>query len=221
MQHARAPFVTHDSSLLDHLSVGADSATVTRLIRAASVLFVTALTVAAAQITVHVPFTAVPFTLEHIVVLAGGAALGARLGASSQVLYLLLGLVGAHTFAASAVLPPGIGRLLGPTGGFLLAYPVAAFAAGWLAERGFDRRYATSVLAMLAGLGVVYAGGVSWLAWLMPAAGTTHVVGLQAALAQGFYPFVLADIAKVLLAGAVLPALWGLVGSTRPKIKKY
>ena len=68
-------------------------------------------------------------------------------------------------FAASGTLPQGFLRLLGPTGGFLMAYPFAAFVAGYLAERGFDRRYLTSVLAMAAGLGLVFACGVTWLAF--------------------------------------------------------
>ena len=74
-------------------------------------------------------------------------------------------------FAASPVLPQGAARLLGPTGGYLMAYPFAAFVAGWLAERGFDRRYLTAVLAMGAGLLVVFAGGVLWLARGLSASG--------------------------------------------------
>lgn len=218
MQNARSPLVTHDSSLLDHMIVGADSAAVSTAIRLASVLFVTALTAAAAQFAFHIPFTPVPFTLQPMLVLVGAAALGARLGAMSQILYLGLGIVGVQAFAPSPILPQGLGRLLGPTGGFLLAYPVAAFVAGWFAERGFDRRYLTSVVAMLAGQVIYFVGGVSWMAWLMPAG----PIGFQPALNAAFYPFVLADIGKVLFAAAVLPALWGVVGSERrPKIKKY
>ena len=67
------------------------------------------------------------------------------------MLYLLAGIAGLPVFAASVTLPPGALRLLGPTGGYLMAYPIAALLVGYLAERGFDRRYITSVLAMLAG----------------------------------------------------------------------
>ena len=87
--------------------------------RVAAVLFVTALTAAAAQISIPLPFTPVPFTLQPMIVLLGGAALGSSLGMSSQVLYLLVGLAGLPVFAASPVLPQGVGRLLGPTGGYL------------------------------------------------------------------------------------------------------
>src|SRR5215510_5410220 len=126
-------------------------------IRTASVLFVTALTAAAAQISVPLPFTVVPFTFQPTVVLLGGLALGSRWGMASQVLYLLAGIAGLPVFAASATLPPGALRLIGPTGGYLMSYPFAAFVAGFLAELGFDRRYLTSVLAMTAGLCIIFA----------------------------------------------------------------
>jgi biotin transport system substrate-specific component len=176
-------------------------------IRVLAVLFVTALTATAAQISVPLPFTPVPFTFQPLVVLLGGAALGSRLGMSSQVLYLLLGVAGLPVFAASPVLPQGFARLLGPTGGYLLSYPLAAFVAGWFAERSFDRRYLTSVLAMAAGLAVVFAGGIAWLAW------GAAPVGLQTALSTGLYPFLPADILKILLAAGVMPGLWALLGS--------
>jgi biotin transport system substrate-specific component len=177
-------------------------------IRVASVLLITALTAAAAQVSVPLPFTPVPFTLQPMVVLLGGAALGARLGMSAQVLYLLAGIAGLPVFAASAVLPQGALRLLGPTGGFLWSYPLAAFVAGSLAERGFDRRYLTSVVAMACGLAVVFACGVTWLAlFARPAA-----IGFDAALRTGFYPFVPADIFKILIAAAVMPGVWRVLG---------
>lgn len=220
MQNSRATVVTYDSTLLDHVSVKATTSAARSSLRVASVLFVTALTAAAAQISIHLPFTPVPFTLQPLIVLIGGAALGARLGASAQVLYLLLGVAGLPVFAASALLPPGAARLVGPTAGFLLAYPLAAFATGWLAERGFDRRYLTSVVAMLAGMAIFFASGVLWLLYLMPAGTMTLGARLDAALVAGFYPFILADIVKVVLAALVLPAIWAVV-SDRPKTRKY
>ena len=92
-------------------------------IRAGAVVFVAALTAAAAQISVPLPFTEVPFTFQPMVVLLGGLALGSRLALASQLLYLAAGIAGLPVFAASATLPPGALRLLGPTGGYLMAYP--------------------------------------------------------------------------------------------------
>jgi biotin transport system substrate-specific component len=210
MPQSRAPFVTYDSTLLEHVSVGAASAAAWTSIRIASVLFLTALTAAAAQVSVHVPFTPVPFTLQPMVVLVGAAVLGPRLGALSQALYLLLGAAGAPVFAASPVLPQGAARLMGPTGGYLLAYPLAAYVTGWLASRGFDRRYVTSIVAMAAGLILIFAGGVMWLAYFAP--GTAgQPVGLRAALAAGLYPFVAADLIKVAFSSAILPSVWKLM----------
>jgi|SRR3954454_7355099 len=179
-----------------------------RLVKLLAVLAVTALTVAAAQVSIPLPFTPVPFTLQPMVVLVGGAALGARLGMASQVLYLALGLAGLPVFAASAVLPQGLLRLFGPTGGYLMSYPFAAFVTGALAERGFDRTYGRSFLAMAAGLAVVFTCGVAWLAWFAQPA---HA-GLNAALSTGLYPFVAADLLKICLAAGVMPSIWALLG---------
>jgi biotin transport system substrate-specific component len=189
-------------TLVATLSSHADHAT---SIRAAAVLFATVLTAAAAQVSVPLPFTPVPFTLQPMVVLVGGAALGARLGLASQLLYLAAGAAGLPVFAASAILPQGAARLLGPTAGYLFAFPLAAFATGWLAERGFDRRYLTSVAAMTAGLAIIFASGVLWLSFLAPQLGLR-----SAAAAAGFIPFVPADVLKVFVAAAVLPAAWRL-----------
>lgn len=179
--------------------------------RVAAVLFITALTAAAAQISMPLGFTPVPLVMQDMVVLLGGAALGSRLGMAAQVLYLLAGVSGLPVFAASPVLPQGPLRLLGPTGGYLISYPFAAFLTGYLAERGFDRRYSTSVLAMACGLVVIFALGVTWLAmFARPAA-----VGFDAALRTGFYPFILGDIFKIFLGAAVLPGVWKIVGRQR------
>jgi biotin transport system substrate-specific component len=142
------------------------------------------------------------------VVLLGAAALGPRLGMSSQVLYLALGFAGLPVFAASPVLPQGAARLLGPTGGYLMAYPFAAFVAGWLAARGFDRRYLTAVVAMACGLAVVFAGGILWLT-----IASRPAIGFSGALAAGFVPFIIPDLLKLLAAAAVMPGLWRITGS--------
>ena len=169
-----------------------------------SVVFVALLKAAAAQLSFPLPFTPVPFTIQPMVVLIGAAVLGSRLGALSQILYLTLGLAGLPVFAFSPELPQGFLRLMGPTGGYLMAYPAAAFLTGLLAERGLDRRYRSSILAMAAGLSVIFAGGVLWLA---------NGLGLTAALATGLYPFVIVDVIKIVAAGLVLPSAWKLLGA--------
>ncbi len=196
------------ATLLTTISSRSDVSVATR---AAAVFFVAVLTAVAAQVSIPLPFTPVPFTLQPMIVLVGGAALGARLGLASQILYLTAGIVGLPVFAASPVLPQGFLRLLGPTGGFLMAYPLAAFVAGWLGERGFDRRYLTSVVAMAAGLSVIFAFGIAWFAWFASPA----PVGLPKALQLALYPFIGVDILKILLAATVLPSAWTLTGRSR------
>jgi biotin transport system substrate-specific component len=173
-----------------------------------AVVFITVLTAVAAQISITLPFTPVPFTFQPMVVLIGACALGGRLGMTSQVLYLLLGLAGLPVFAASPLLPQGVARLIGPTGGYLMAYPLAALVTGALAERGFDRRYLTALLAMAAGLAVIFAGGLSWLMIVLPPA-----QGFAGALRAGFTPFIVGDLIKLMVAGGVMPSLWWLTGS--------
>lgn len=185
------------------MSTRAGSAHAWTGVQVLSVVFVAVLTAAAAQLSFPLPFTPVPFTIQPMVVLIGAAVLGARLGAASQILYLMLGIASLPVFALSPELPQGLGRLVGPTGGYLLAFPVAAWVTGRLAERGLDRRYLSSILAMGVGLSVIFAGGVMWLA---------IGLGLSTALAVGFYPFVIVDVVKIVAAGLVLPSAWKFLG---------
>lgn len=144
-------------------------------------------TAVSAKIQVILPGTPVPFTFQPLLVLLSGALLGARLGAASQLIYLLAGAVGIPAFAFGG----GAAYLLGPTGGYLLAYPLAAAAVGVLVAPGFAR----SLLAMLAGLAIIYAGGVAWLGVLF---------GSEAVFALGLAPFILADLVKVLVGAAAV-----------------
>ena len=200
------------ATLLTALAARRGTSGSAQAIRVASVLFMTVSTAAAAQVSVPLPFTPVPFTFQPMVVLLAGLLLGSRLGAASQILYLAAGIAGLPVFAGSVILPPGALRLIGPTGGYLLAYPLAAFVTGSLAERGLDRRYLTSVLAMLAGLLVIYTGGAAWLGLFARTLSGSAAVGLEAAFFSGVYPFVIPDLLKLAAAAAIVPGLWRLVG---------
>ena len=161
-----------------------------------AVLFATALTGAVSQASVTLPGTVIPFTLQPVAVLLAGAVLGARLGAASQALYLAAGIVGASMFAWSPVLLPGMARLMGPTGGFLMAFPAAAFVTGLLSERGFTRRPLGAALAMCAGAAALYAGGTAWALATLPGASLA-----------AFLPYAASDLVKVLLVAPAVPAL--------------
>jgi biotin transport system substrate-specific component len=149
---------------------------------------------AASQIAVPLPFTPVPFTLQPMLVVLAGMLLGPAAGAASMLLYLAAGAVGLPVFTPIGA--PGLARFLGPTGGYLIAYPAAAFIAGMLARRS------TSLggrwLAALAGIGVVYIGGIAQLALLNGS--------LVRAVALGVTPFALFDVVKAF--GAALVARW-------------
>jgi len=179
-----------------------------RVMKAAAVAFTVALTAAAAQISAPLPFTPVPLVLTPLAVLITSAALGARLGLAAQLAYLAAGIAGLPVFAPSAQLPPGGLRLLGPTGGYLMAYPVAAFVTGYLAERGWDRRYATSLAAMLLGLAIIFLSGVSWLA-------LTVTQSVPGAITAGLRWFIVLDVLKVMAGAMLLPQAWKLLGSGR------
>src|SRR4030067_28708 len=104
----------------------------------------------------------VPVTGQTFAVLLAGALLGSHRGALSQLTYLAVGATGIpYWFALGG--PPGIARLVGPTGGYLIGFVAVAFVVGWLAERGWDRRVWTAALAMLAGETVLYVFGLTWL----------------------------------------------------------
>ena len=199
------------STLLELLGTRGDSERLSQATRVGSVAFVVALTALSAQVSVSIPLTPVPLTLQPMVVLMAGLALGPRLGMASQFVYLAIGVAGLPVFAA-APLPPGVFRLLGPSGGFLMAYPFAAYLAGLLGTRGFDRRYLTSLFAMASGMVVIYAAGTVWLALFARVPGAGAAVGWPSALAMGVYPFLLADALKLVFASAVLPGVWRLLG---------
>jgi len=143
----------------------------------------------------------VPITGQTFAVLLAGALLGSRRGALSQLTYLAVGATGIpYWFALGG--PPGIARLVGPTGGYLIGFAAAAFVVGWLAERGWDRRVWMAIPAMLGGSIVIYIFGLSWL---------SHFVPGDAVLQAGLYPFVIGDLIKVVAAALILPSGWMLL----------
>lgn len=167
--------------------------------RGLAVVTFAAATAFGARVALPIPGTPVPFTLQPLFVLLAGALLGARLGAASQALYLAVGIAGLPVFAAGG----GAAYLLGPTGGYLLAYPLAAWVAGALADRGAGARS----LGLLAALATIHLGGAAWLG---AAQG-----GVTAGLLLGSAPFFLADLAK---AGMVLLAAGRLRGRARERL---
>jgi biotin transport system substrate-specific component len=149
-----------------------------------------------ARVTVPLPFTPVPLTLQNFGVLLVGLLLGSRRGFAALALYLVEGASGMPVFSPAG--PGGIAQIIGPTGGFLMAYPLVAFTTGWIYEHT-ARRFAWAALAAFTGEVVLFVGGLVWLFVL------THSLSL--AIKLGLYWFLFAEVIKILMA-AGFAARW-------------
>lgn len=171
-----------------------------------------------AQIRIELPFTPVPITGQTLGVYLIGALYGPRLGALTLLAYLGQGLLGLPVFAGgtSAWSPSSIAGLpviIGPTAGYLFAFPIAAAAVGYLAHRGWDRRVRTAIPAMLVGELIILTLGFSWLA--IATALLTGRADLAALLGAAVLPFLPGAAVKIGLAALALPGGWWLLGERR------
>jgi biotin transport system substrate-specific component len=163
--------------------------------RAAVVGMFAALTAVAAQIQTPLPFSPVPIVLSNFFAVLAGLVLGPRLGAASQVVYILLGAMGAPVFAGAHGGPQ---VLAGPTGGYLVGFVPAAAAAGAL--RGASLTAGRAMLAAAVGAALIYVTGVPWLA-------ETTGMALRRAVVVGVLPFLPGDTLKVVVAGLAAPSI--------------
>lgn len=153
----------------------------------------------AAVAKISVPFIPVPMTMQSLVVIALGLTLGARRGALAVLVYLAEGAAGLPVFAGTPEKGIGLAYMAGPTGGFLAGFVLTAFAAGWLAERGWDRNVWTTAAAALISTALMYLPGLLWLGTMM---------GFNVKLlAAGLYPFIPGDLMKAALAAGLLTAI--------------
>ena len=151
----------------------------------------------------QIPFYPVPLTMQTFVVLTIGVVAGWRLGAATVALYLIEGALGLPVFAGTPEKGIGLAYMMGPTGGYLMGYLLAAAACGWLAERGWDRGIVTTAMAMIAGNALIYACGLLWLGTLL---GWDKPI-----LAWGLTPFLLGDVLKIALVAVLFPTAWRLL----------
>ena len=169
-------------------------------VRSAGLVIVFSLFIAAcAQFTIHIG--PIPITGQTFAVLLTGMLLGSRLGAAAVIAYLIEGAIGLPFFAGGGA---GLVRFLGPTAGYLVAFPAAAFIVGAFAEHGWDKRYETAVAAMAIGSAIIFLGGWAWFAILT---NTSPVAAFKLAV----LPFLLGDVIKIALGAAVLPTGWALL----------
>ncbi len=149
---------------------------------------------------ISVPFYPVPQTMQTFVVVGLGLTLGPKLGVAAVLLYLGYGVAGLPVFSGTPEKGIGLAYMFGPTGGYLLGFVVAAWVAGKLAQAKWDRSILTAFCAALLASALIYVPGLLWLG---------SIVGWdKPVLAWGLYPFVLADLVKVVLAAAIFPAVW-------------
>ena len=169
------------------------------------VLAASLVTAVAARIAIPLPGSPVPLTGQTFAVLLTGATLGLRRGVLAQTLYLVEGALGLPVFAGGLAGPL---VFAGPSGGFLVAFPLAAAVTGMLAEQGWDRRFGTMLAAMLLGSAVILVSGLAVL---------SHFVPENRLLAAGLLPFVPGDILKAVAAALVLPVAWRFANGHPPK----
>jgi len=152
---------------------------------------------------INVPFYPVPMTMQTFVVLSIGMAYGWRLGGATLLLYLAEGAMGLPVFAGTPEKGIGLAYMMGPTGGYLIGFVLAATIVGYLGERGWDRNVFSTIAAMTLGTGIIFGFGVLYLGTLI---GWDKPV-----LEYGFTPFIAGSVFKILLAAAVLPLAWKLL----------
>jgi len=157
------------------------------------------LTALAAQVVI--PIGAIPITGQTFAVLLTGALLGSRLGAIAMIAYLIEGASGLPFFSGGHA---GLLHLMGPTGGYLIAFPAAAFITGAFAEHGWDRKFLTAAAAMAIGSLVIMLSGWMWFSLVMR---TSPVLTFFISVLK----FIPGDMIKIALAAAVLPSGWKLV----------
>ncbi|MFZ1009921.1 MAG: biotin transporter BioY [Candidatus Sulfotelmatobacter sp.] len=145
-----------------------------------------------ARITIPLPFTPVPLTMQNFGVLLVGLLLGSRYGFAALALYLAEGAMGLPVF--SPIGPGGIAQMLGPTGGFLLAFPLVAWLAGYVMEHG-RKTFSRAAIGGLLGEIVLFTGGLAWLAFL------TH--SIAQAFRWGLYWFLFAEVIKIMMAAGI------------------
>jgi biotin transport system substrate-specific component len=162
-----------------------------------------ALTALAAQWEIHLPFTPVPVTGQTFAVLLTGAALGMRLGAAGQGLYVVAGALGLPVYSGGAA-GWDAARTAGTTG-YLIGFIVAAAVVGFMAERRQDRTFPTMFTAFIVGSFIIYGFGVIGLMIIFD-------MSINEAIVAGVVPFVFGDLIKAAAAGLLLPGSWKVIG---------
>ena len=163
--------------------------------------FFAALTVIFSAISIPIPISPVPFSLAIVAIFLAGALLPKTQAAVAQIVYLLLGIIGLPVFSKFS---GGLGVIAGPTGGYLIAYPIMAFIIALIIEKAGKRNFIVYLVSMLCGLAVLYAVGTLWLS-------VEAHMPFAAALSAGVIPFIIPDVVKAVLASILAVMLYKVV----------
>jgi len=196
-----SPYTASDTVLLDRLVPAPGN----RALRNVLIAVVGTLLLAVAS-KIKIPLPPVPMTAQTLVLLVLAMACGWKLAGATVLLYLAEGAVGLPVFAGTPEKGIGLAYMTGPTGGYLIGFLLAAVTVGYLAERGWDRNFGTTAVAMFIGNALIYVPGLLWL-------GT--VVGWdKPVLEWGITPFLFGDVIKLVIAAILLPAVWKFLRRT-------
>ncbi len=158
------------------------------------------LLIATSYLTLNIPFSPVPITGQTFGVLLIAMTLGKTRGSTVVLAYLAEGAMGLPVFAGGK---SGMAALMGPTGGYLLGFLASAYLVGYLADRGWDKHWATSVFAMIFGTALIFVFGLIWL---------SRFIGGESVMMLGFYPYLPGAVVKIIVASVILPSVWKFVG---------
>ncbi len=156
-----------------------------------------ATTIVCAQLIVPLPFIPIPFSLSIVAVFTCGAVLDKKSAVLSQIIYILLGICGLPVFSG---LSGGLQKIVGPTGGYIMAYPVMVFIIAYILEKTNKNNILYLAVAMGAGLSVCYIFGSVWLAFIQK-------INLMEAVVMGVVPFILLDVVKIAISASFVLAL--------------
>ncbi|HTY13381.1 MAG TPA: biotin transporter BioY [Candidatus Omnitrophota bacterium] len=155
---------------------------------------------ACSQVMIPLPFSPVPITGQTFAVVLAGLVLGRNRALAAMMMYVFEGVLGLPVFSPGGAF--GIARLLGPTGGYIIGFMAAAYFAGYMAEKGWDRSFFKMMLVMIGALALIYSFGMLRLAAFIP---------MNKVLLAGLLPFLPGEIIKMTLVSASLPAVWKLI----------
>ena len=150
-----------------------------------------------------IPLDPVPISMQTFIVLTLGMVYGWKLGSLTMIAYIFEGMLGLPVFAGTPEKGIGLAYIVGPTGGYLVGFVIAAGVVGYFAERGWDRNIFMSAITMIIGNVVIYICGLIWLAKLL---------NFKLAIKFGLLPFIAGDLFKIFLAALLLPLCWKLLG---------